>query len=328
MFHPGVNLIESMLNRRHLRVKVLQSLYAYFQSHNQDLARGEREMMHGVEKIFDMYLYQLMFLKEIAGQEEAIIEENKVKHLPSSEDLNPNTRILENRCLAMISGHSGLQKLAAERGINWQGEREIVRKLLQMVKQQSYYREYSGSEDTSLEADTAFVTRMIKKNILSFEPLHAFYEEKSIYWIDDWELVNKMLIRTIKNAQESGENLRLMELFKDPTDKEFAVELFRRAILNREEFGRIISAKTKNWDVERIALMDMIIMEMALTEILKFPQIPVKVSLNEYIELSKMYSTPKSKVFVNGILDKLVDEFVREKKINKHASGLDNEASE
>ncbi len=317
-----------MLNRRHLRVKVLQSLYAYLQSHNQDLGRGEREMLHGVEKVYDMYLYQFTLLKEIIEQEEAVIEENKSKRLPTSEDLNPNTRFLENRCLGMISGNKQLLKKAGERSINWQGEREIVRKLLQQVKQQPYYNEYLESGDDSLEADTGFVIKMIKKSVMTFEPLHAFYEEKSIYWIDDWELVNKMMIRTIKNAQENGGKLQLMELFKDPTDREFAIELFRKAILNREEFDKIISAKTRNWDVERIALMDMIIMEMAITEILKFPEIPVKVSLNEYIELSKMYSTPKSKIFVNGILDKLVEEFVRDSKINKYASGYGNEASE
>ncbi len=137
-----------------------------------------------------------------------------------------------------------------------------------------------------------------------------------------------MMIKTLKNSQESGGELVLMDLYKDPADKNFAIELFRRCILNHSDFHNIISAKTQNWDVDRIALMDMIIMEMALTEILKFPEIPVKVSLNEYIELSKIYSTPKSKIFVNGVLDKLVEEFIRDKVISPAVSGLDDKSSQ
>lgn len=317
-----------MLNRRHLRVKVLQSLYAFFQSHNQDLDSGIKELLRGIEKVYDLYLYQLMFLAELVPQEERLIEENLMKRLPAYEDLNPNRRFLENECLRMIAGDEKLGKKAKRKGIHWHDHGELIRRLIQQIRQQRYYQEYMKGEATGLEADTRFVLKMLKKDILPFEGLHFFYEEKSIYWIDDWELVNKMLIRTLKNSVDAGGRLVLMDLFKDASDKTFALDLFQITILNHAAFNGIISAKTKNWDVERIALMDMIIMEMALTEILKLPEIPVKVSLNEYIELSKMYSTPKSKVFVNGVLDKLVEEFVKEKKISLYTSGLDGGASE
>ncbi len=309
-----------MLNRRHLRVKVLQSLYAYYQSHNHDLASGEKELLYGIEKIYDMYLLQLTLLAELVVQEERILEENALKHLPTPADLNPNRRFIENRCLQMILNDQALQHEAAKRTLHWRDERELVRKLIQQIKQQNYYVAYMEGEDGEIKDDLRFVLRMLQKSILPFEALHSFYEEKSIYWIDDWELVNKMLIKTLKESVLERGHLALMGLFKDPTDRDFAKELFKKAIVNHQDFNRIISAKTMNWDVERIALMDMIIMEMAMTEILKFPEIPVKVSLNEYIELSKMYSTPKSKVFINGVLDKLVEEFVREKKISPQGS--------
>lgn len=307
-----------MLNRRHLRVKVLQSLYAHYQSNNEDLATGEKELMLSIEKIYDLYLHQMLLLAELAEEEERIIEENLNKRLPTSDDLNPNRRFAGNECLKQLLNNEKLMKDARDRHVNWQENKDLIRKLTNSLRQQQYYHNYLDSQKTGFDEDARFVIRVLKKTVMPFENLHAFYEEKSIYWLVDWELVNKMVIKTLKNATESGGKIEIMELFKDPSDKVFARELFRRTILNHEESDRIISAKTKNWDVERIALMDMIIMQMALTEILKFPEIPVKVSLNEYIELSKMYSTPKSKVFVNGVLDKLVDDLVREKKISGH----------
>ncbi|MFP4064130.1 MAG: transcription antitermination factor NusB [Bacteroidales bacterium] len=317
-----------MLNRRHLRVKVLQSLYAYHQSHNQDIASGEKELLFGIEKIYDLYLYQLTLLGELIAQEERIIEENRFKRLPTKEDLNPNSRFVDNACLKMIAGDETLQKRANAKGISWNNDQDLVRKLLAKVKSQNYYAEYMTSSSGEPEEDTRFVIRLFKKDVLPFELLHSFYEEKSIYWIDDWELVSKMLIKTLKQSDMNNGKLALMDLFKEESDRVFAIELFRKAIINHSTFNEVISSKARNWDVERIALMDMIIMEMALTEVLKFPDIPVKVSLNEYIELSKMYSTPKSKVFVNGVLDKLVEQLNREGKIPGQYGKLRGNASE
>ncbi len=307
-----------MLNRRHLRVKVLQSLYAFYQSDNEDLAAGEKELLFSTEKIYDLYLYQLMLLVAMAEEEERVLEENLNKHLPSHEDLHPNRRFAENLCLQLLRNNAKLLKDARGRRINWQMNRDLVRKIVNNLRQQQYYHNYLQINDSGFDDDVRFVISVLKKTVMPFENLHAFYEEKSIYWLVDWELVNKMVIKTLKNAAEANGEIEILALYKDPSDKVFAKELFKRTILNHEESDKVISAKTKNWDMERIALMDVIIMQMALTEILKFPEIPVKVSLNEYIELSKMYSTPKSKVFVNGVLDKLVEDLVKEKKISGH----------
>ena len=318
-----INLnIAFMLNRRHLRVKVLQSLYAFFQSGNDDLSAGEKELLFGIEKIYDLYLFQFSLLSELLHQAQRQLEENRGKRLPTSQDLHPNTRFVDNGCLNLIATDTSLQKLCSGRKISWNNDQELVRKLLTHIRQQAYFREYMDQPPAAFGDDAAFVLKMVRKDIMHFELLHHFYEEKSIYWLDDWELVNKMLIKTILQVSDAGGPLQLMNLFKEGEDRDFAIELFRLTILNHESLDAVIAAKTQNWDIERIALMDVIIMKMALTEILKFPGIPVKVSLNEYIELSKMYSTPKSKIFINGVLDKLVAEFTAENRINKNVKGM------
>jgi transcription antitermination protein NusB len=308
-----------MLNRRHLRVKVLQSLYAFFQSGNSSLNAGEKELLHGTDKIYDLYLYQLSLIINIKTHAGLISEENKLKRLPSKDDLHPNLKFFNNECLANIENNIELQTVLDKRKINWTANPEIPRKLFIQFRDSSYYQEYMEKEGQSFDEDCELIVKLLRNFICEYELLHHFYEEKSIYWLDDWELVNLILIKSIKLMYEnnSRKDFKVLPLFKDPDDRRFAIDLFHKTILNDKEFVPLIAAKTQNWDIERIALMDIIIMKMALTEILKFPEIPIKVSLNEYIELSKMYSTPKSKVFVNGVLDKLVEELISEKKISK-----------
>ncbi len=308
-----------MLNRRHLRVKVLQSLYAFFQSGNTSLNAGEKELLFGIEKIYDLYLYQLSLIIGIGDQARRITEENKLKKIPSADDLIPNTRFVNNKCLVAIANSIELQTKLEKRKISWSHEPEIPRKLFMQFRDTNTYAEYMQKSENTFEHDRELILKLLKNHICEYELLHYFYEERSIYWLDDWELINKMIIKNIKSMEEGREDQGFtpMNLYKDLDDRRFAIDLFHKTILNDKEFSPMIAAKTKNWDIERIALMDIIIMKMALTEIIKFPEIPVKVSLNEYIELSKMYSTPKSKVFVNGVLDKLVEELINNKKISK-----------
>ncbi len=312
-----------MLNRRHLRVKVLQSLYAFFQSGNTALTIGEKELFYGIEKIYDLYLYQLSLIIEIGKQAQRKIDDNKNKQVPSADDLTPNTRFVNNKVLLAISNSESLEKKISQRKISWAKAPEVVRKIYLQFKDSKHYQTYLSSQQSSYEQDRDLMLKLLKNYICENELLHHFYEENSIYWLDDWELVNKMIIKSLKSiTNESEPVFEPMKLYKDIEDKDFALELFRRTILNEKEFAPMIASKTQNWDIDRIALMDIIIMKMALAEIIKFPQIPVKVSLNEYIELSKMYSTPKSKIFVNGVLDKLVDELANENKISKITKGV------
>jgi len=307
-----------MLNRRHLRVKVLQSLYAFFQSGNTSLDAGEKELLFGIDKIYDLYLYQLTLIMDIGRQAQKIIEDNKNKKRPTADDLNPNTRFIENKCLNGILSSKALENKLKERKISWAPAPEISRKIFLHFRDSKQYQEYLNSDVNSFENDRSLILTLLKNYICESELLHHFYEDTSIYWLDDWELVNKMIIKNIKAMSNGSENdFQPMNLYKDLDDKRFARELFKKTIVHDKEFSPMIAAKTQNWDIERIALMDIIIMKMALTEITKFPEIPIKVSLNEYIELSKMYSTPKSKVFVNGVLDKLVEELNGANKIKK-----------
>lgn len=316
-----------MLNRRHLRVKVLQSLYAFFQSAGNDIAAGEKMLLESIEKTYDLYLYQIILLSELANEEEKINEENLRKRLPTYHDLNPSNKFSENLCIQLLTNDQILQKAARRRSISWQNQKELLRKLMLHIRDQDYYKEYMNNDQQNFTSDLEFVVKIFKKSILPYENIHAFYEENNIFWLVDWELVSMMVVRTLKQSELNEGRLVLMDLYKDASDRSFAIELFRLTILNHTEFNNIISAKTRNWDVERIALIDMIIMEMALSEILKFPDIPVKVSLNEYIEISKMYSTPKSNVFINGVLDKLVDDFIEKKIINPNTGGVSKDAS-
>jgi transcription antitermination protein NusB len=307
-----------MLNRRHLRVKVLQSLYAFFQSGGNDLNKGEKELLFGIDKIFDLYLYQMLLLSEILHIAEFSIEENKIKKLPNPEDLNPNIKFINNRLLKAIQSNSILNKAANDRNISWNEQHEMIRKIYHQIQSSNHYEKYMNKKETSLNEDVDFITDILLDEVCNYDSLHSFYEEMSIYWLDDWEMVNKMLVKTLKAFVENSDtDFKLMPLYKDPEDKVFACELFKKTILNSDDISPMISNRTQNWEIERIALMDILIMKMAITEILKFPEIPVKVTLNEYIELSKMYSTPKSKIFVNGVLDKLVEELYEANKINK-----------
>ncbi len=307
-----------MLNRRHLRVKVLQTLYAFFQSGNTSLDAGEKELLFSIDKIYDLYLYQLTLIIDVGRQARKALEDNKNKKIPSPEDLTPNTRFIDNKCLKGIKESTELEQKLKKRKISWAKAPEISRKIFVQFRESRHYQDYMSLEENSWEHDRDLILKLLKSYICESELLHHFYEENSIYWLDDWELVNKMIIKNIK-AMKNGEmdDFKPLNLYKDPDDKKFARELFKKTILHNNDFAPMIAAKTQNWDIERIALMDIIIMKMALAEITKFPEIPVKVSLNEYIELSKMYSTPKSKVFVNGVLDKLVEELSNENKIPK-----------
>ncbi len=309
-----------MLNRRHLRVKVLQCLYAFFQSGNSDLDSGKKELLHGIEKIYELYLYQFSLLKELLHIAEVKIEEKRNKKLPGPDDLNPNTRFIENPVLRKIKNSENLLKAESNHNISWSNQRDIISKLFKKLQESNLYKKYLNKSESSYREDKDFVINIFVNDVCTFELLHSFYEETSIYWLDDWELVNKMIIKTLKTFNKADEaDIELLNLYKDPKDKDFAIELFNKTVLNSKEFDPLISKRTKNWDIDRIALMDILIMKMAITEFLKFPEIPVRVSLNEYIELSKMYSTPKSKVFVNGVLDKLVEEFYSNKEIDKYS---------
>ena len=311
-----------MLTRRHIREKVMKALYAFFQSNNSDVMAGEKELFHSIDKVYEIYLYYLSLSVALKDFIEAFIEERKLKHLPTEEDLNPKLNFIRNSVISAFEHSAELNQLLNKHKINWVGFDETLRKIYFSFRNDTEYRKYLNLTEPDLEADKQILHYLFEEYIFKSEQIEQLFEERSIYWLDDIELMQKGVLKTIRSFKEKN-SLQLLPLLKDPAEeKSFASSLFRKTILHNQSYESEIASKTQNWEVERVAKLDMILMKMALCELTEFTQIPVKVSLDEYIELSKDYSSPQSKTFINGILDKIVIDFKRNNRIQKTGRGL------
>ena len=307
-----------MLNRRHLRIKVLQVLYAYFQSNGNDFKVVEKELMNSIERIYDIYLYLLLAFEELKDVEEQKNAESKLK------SRNTNDRFVQNKTIALIAESSELREAAENNRVNWIGDehREMFKKVMQQIRESELFFNYMQADSDTFEEDKNFAVALFKAEIANSPLIYNFFEEKSIHWMDDIDLACGIALKTIKQATE-GKAITIHPLFKDPEDEiPFVKTLLRKTIANDQENVLLIDELTKNWELDRIAKMDIILMKMAITELQEFNNIPKKVTLNEYIEISKFYSTPKSSGFINGILDKAIDRLDKEKKIQKIGRGL------
>jgi N utilization substance protein B len=313
-----------MLNRRHLRIKVLQALYAYFQSEEDNFNRTEKEMLHAIDRIYDLYLYLFLTFHEIQRVAEQIVEDKKNKIRPTEDDLNPNLKFVENSVFALLDDSKNLRRISEEHRINWVGDdnKEMFKKLFAQIKESELYFSYLASEESSFTTDLEFVINLFRTEIANFPLIYNFFEEKSIHWLDDIDLSCSMVLKSLKTLKE-GEDLQVLPLYKDPEDEiPFVKTLLRKTISRDKENEKLIDELTQNWEFDRIAKMDVILMKMAITEFQEFNNIPTKVTLNEYIEISKFYSTPKSNAFINGILDKAIDKLNADGKIVKIGRGL------
>jgi len=318
-----------MLSRRHLRIKVLQALYAFFQSVNDRIDLGEKELLKSINKIYEIYVYQISLLVEIVEFANKRMEENKKKFIPTQEDLNPNTHFIENKVIQQISNNADYRKHFEAYKINWSNEEEMIRKLYNEIRDGEDYKTFMDNSNHSYNDDRDILNKIVKKHFARSESLHYFFEEKNIYWYDDFHTATMLVMKTIKHYKESfDDNYLLPTLFKinefdeADEDKTFVKQLFRKTVVKSDEYSEMIEEKVKNWEMDRIAVMDILLLKMALVELIEFPSVPVKVTLNEYIELAKMYSTPKSKVFVNGVLDKMIEDLKSKKLIKKTGRGL------
>ncbi|OIP03311.1 MAG: transcription antitermination factor NusB [Bacteroidetes bacterium CG2_30_32_10] len=320
-----------MLNRRFLRIKAMQSLYAFFQAKNDNITNGERELLKNINKIYDLYLYQLSMLVEIVSLAERTTDDAKLKYLPTEEEINPNIRFINNRFIKHINTNISFQKEVHNRMISWSNEPELIKKIYNTIKVSDEYTAYMKSEKHTYASDRDIIQKLYKKYIGDFPDLLQFYEEKSIFWYEDIEIAHLMVLKTFKLFNDkSDETTALAPLFDDAPvgedhfseDRKFMIDLFRKTIINNKKFEQLVSEKAKNWEVERIAMIDILLMKMAICEITEFPTIPIKVTFNEYIELSKIYSSAKSKNFINGILDKMVTELKGQGLIKKIGRGL------
>ena len=317
-----------MLNRRHLRIKVLQILYAYFQTEDRDSHRSEKELWRSIEKMYDLYLFYLLTFGELVAFAEKRIEERQNKVRPTKEDINPNRKFADNRVFRHLMNNSDLKKQSDFYKINWVGglENDLMKKLFLQITETELYHDYMNNGQNSFEDDRQFALNLFKSEIANFELLHDFFENKSIYWMDDIDLVCSMVLKTIKQIPDADDaSMPILTLFKDEEDeRRFTEVLFRQTVADDQKNDDLIQKLTENWELERIAKMDIILIKMALTEFTALTSVPKKVTLNEYIEISKFYSTPKSQVFINGILDKAVELLDKEGKLKKTGRGLIN----
>ena len=308
-----------MLTRRHIRVKVMQSLYAYFSSKEEDTVFAEKNMLKSFQEVLDLNLAIISLFIQIVVHAEDFLKELKNKHFPTQEDLNPNKRFINNNIIKTILDNDSLVSETKKFVYLWNdNDHDIIRKLFKDIYQSEIYQKYINDTDLSIDVDKKFIINILNECILKNKIVHHILEEKSICWIDDLPFVATIIMGNIKSDVFTFSNI----IFKEESDKEFTVELFQNTISCSEEYNQIIIKFARDWDLERIALIDQILLKMAFTEILKMEELPVKVSMNEYIEISKYYGTEKSKLFINGLLDNAVKYFKINGKIKKSGRGL------
>jgi transcription antitermination protein NusB len=318
-----------MISRRQLRIKTLQTLYAYYNNGSGEVVKAEKELLYNVNKAYDLYHSVFVLLIDIANYAESRIELARNKHMPSEDDLQPNTRFIDANLIGQLRNCDQLIRYVEAKKISWANYPELIRECYQETITYEGYVEFMNADRVKFADEVRFFTRLLTDVIYPNESLEQVLEEQSIYWTDDLEYMISMVIKTLKRFREDGQQVNpLLDLFKNPEgkripeDKQFAMELLRKSIANREEYISYIKTNTRNWDLERIAFMDILIMQMAITEFIGFPSIPTKVTLNEYLEISKIYSTSKSNVFINGVLDKVVSQLRESNKIRKTGRGL------
>jgi len=318
-----------MISRRQLRIKALQSLYAYYKTGGEDMRLSEKELHFNIEKAYELYHYLLLLIIDVVLYAESRIEIGRNKRIPTQQDLNPNTRFLENKLIEQLRNNEHLLRFVEQNKLNWVNHPELIREVYNRLLDSKEYAAYmEAEEEPDYAADKRLLTFIYSHIIYSSELLNSILEEQSIYWNDDLDFITSMVVKTFKKFKEGdGPDRALMDLYKNKEDRDYVVRLFRQTILHRDEYVEYIKLNTRNWDLDRIAFMDILIMQIAIAELVAFPSIPTKVTLNEYLEISKFYSTGKSNIFINGVLDKVVMQLKESNKIVKTGRGLIGESN-
>lgn len=311
-----------MLNRRYLRIKVLQALYSFFHDDDKNMARKEKELLKSIDNIYELYIYLLLLFKAIRQTADRLLEERKKKRLPTPQDLNPNRRFVDCSMLQKIDASP---TLAAEKNrlkLGWASEEDsLVKELYNTITASPEYTAFMEDPSPTFEKEKKFIATLYKKHLSENDSLKQHLFETNIHWASDYMLANISIVKTMEACTETGD-MELLPTYKADDDKDFMLELFEKTILSDTENIKLISDKISNWEPDRIAAMDFILMKMAITEVVNFPGIPVKVTLNEYIEISKLFSSPKSNTFINGILDAIIKDLKKNNKVQKAGRGL------
>ena len=300
----------------------MQSVYAILQSHNDDIIREEKFLKHSILKMYDLYVLNLQLLVEVQKLAAKKIALSRKKILATKEDLKPNTKFIDNKLINTIAESVSVEGYVELNNLrNWELESEYVKIVFDQLQESDLYKKYLDSSDASYRVDKAFVIDFFKEIIAPNDKLGEYYEDTMISWVDDIPFVNTWVIKTL-SKQKEDKIFVLGSLYKDKDDEDFVSQIFRKTVLKSNEYEKEIENKTPNWETDRIADIDMILIKMAISEFLNFPSIPTRVTINEYIEISKDYSTERSSYFINGVLDKISKEFIENKRIVKIGRGL------
>lgn len=304
-----------MINRALIRLKIVQIVYAYYQNGNKNLDAAEKELLFSISKAYDLYNYLLLLMANLTDYASKRIENAKLKKLATEEDLHPNMRFVENKFAQQLQVNTMLNEYASRQKRTWFDHEDFLKQLFEKIQSSNIYKVYMALPASTYTEDREFWRKLYKTFVYGNADLDNLLEEMSLYWNDDKEIVDSFVLKTINRFEEAnGAEQPLLPEFKDEEDRTFAIRLLRRTILNCEDYRRLISENTRNWDFNRVAFMDVVIMQVALAEIMSFSNIPISVSLNEYVEIAKYYSTPKSGAFVNGTLDGIVKKLKLTKK--------------
>ena len=310
-----------MLGRRQLRAKAMQALYAYYRG-NKDINLVEKNMVRSVYDVEKLYFALLALIPAIQTEAEKRIEIGLNKNFPTDEELNPNRKFIHNRIFEILKNQDDLNEfIEKNKQLDWNVEDIYPAKVYKEFLEDKKFKTYLSAEENSFEDDKKIILHLFNKYIAPNEEIYDFLEDQNLSWSDDLHIANTMVQNTIKSFKPDTEN-KLFTLLLDENHLEFTRELVRECVHHEKELTELIEEKSQNWDFERIAMIDRLILQMALAEFLYFPSIPPKVTINEYVEMAKNYSTPKSKTFVNGILDKTLKDLKEQGKIRKSARGM------
>ena len=309
-----------MISRRLLRVKILQVLYAHFNTEGVGIVKPEKDLVFSIQKGYDLYFYLLLLMVAIKRYAETRVELARNKKLPTYEDLHPNTRFIDNEVILQIEENSTFNKYLNERRISWVNHPELIKNLYTKLIESPYYKEYMERSVSGYEHDKQLLVYFYGSELEEYDMFYDILEEESIFWNDDTEFMVGMVIKTINELRPGKTGI--LELYKSNEDREFAFTLLRETFLHYDEYRKIIDDFVDNWDIERVAHIDNLILQMAINELIEFPSIPVKVTFDEYLEMAKYYSTPKSSIFINGLLDKISADLTQKGLIAKTGRGL------
>ncbi|MGL4412328.1 MAG: transcription antitermination factor NusB [Bacteroidales bacterium] len=299
-----------MINRALIRTKVVQLVYSYYQNEERDLAKSEKEFLFSLDKAYELYNYLLLLMVELTETQRKRLQINRAKFLASQEDLSPNMKFVDNLLIAHLKQDPAFSGYLSKNKISW--DEDFIKSLLDELLATDVYKVYMNSEDNGFEADREFWKTSFRNLVFGNEKLIDHLEECSLYWNDDLDIVQTFVLKTIKQFNSELGDAQIQPKYKSEEDGEYAINLFRSSIVHGKEYRDMIDNNIRNWDLDRVAMMDRIIMQIAIAELINCPNIPAVVTLNEYIDLAKSYSTKKSGYFVNGILNKIVKDLQQE----------------